>query len=164
MRRKTHNAHHIARLLLRQVVGAGRDSIVETHQHGGNTPRTEIFLSLHFTKRVFCLASTESSNGNPRCIPRRHLLSALGSHLKIEATLDDAKQVLPLWVFVSDNAAIEPSYRALHRLLHSGLVWRSGLYDIVKLHDNIRANAVLEGNGVLRSEEPARNVFVRLVK
>lgn len=46
---------------------------------------------LHLAERILILAARKPSDGNSRGISSHHLLTAELPHLKIEASLDDAK-------------------------------------------------------------------------
>ena len=55
---------------------------------------------------------------------------------------------------MASNAAIEPADGTVHSFAHACFIGRGGGDHIVKLHDDVGANGVLEGNGVLGCEEP----------
>lgn len=110
--------------------------------------------SVHTTVRLLGLATTQPSDGNPRRISPHHLLAALPPQVQVESTLDDAEEVLSFGLCMRRNAAVEPADRAVHGLCDARGVGRGGGDDVVELHDDVAADAVLERNGVFWSEKP----------
>lgn len=83
-----HHAHDISRLHLWQQLGA---------------------RPYNFAVFVLSLTTRETPDSNARCVPRYHLGSTVSTHVKIQATLNDTEQILPLRVLVGLYAAIEPA-------------------------------------------------------
>lgn len=133
----THHAHDISRLFLWQKLGACLYDLA-------------VF--------VLGLTTRETSNGYTWRVSCDHLGSALSAHVKVETALNDAEQVLAVGVLVGLYAAVKPANRALHGLLHAGMVGRSGGNDIVELHDDVGADRVLQRDGVLRREQHGRAI------
>ena len=54
---------------------------------------------------------------------------------------------------MGSDAAVEPADGAAHGCFHAAGVGRGGGDDVVELHDDVAADGVLEGDGVLGGEE-----------
>lgn len=117
------NSHDVSRLQVGQHLGTGLDHAA--------------VVRLRFS-------ATEPTDRDAGGISRQHSFAALSSHLKVKTTLDNAKQVLGLWILVRSNASVEPSNTALHRFAHAGFVWAGGDENIIELHHNIASDGVLQ--------------------
>lgn len=108
--------------------------------------------NVHFAEIGFGFASGEAADGDAGRVALGHFATAVPAHVEVEAALDDAEQVLSVRVLVGGDAPVEPSDAAFHGLLHARVIGRGGLDDIVELHDDVRADGVLQIDRVLRGE------------
>lgn len=72
--------------------------------------------------------------------------------------MNDTEEVLALGELVGGDAAVEPADGAVHCFFHAGVVGGRGGDYVVELHDYVRADGVLEGDGVFGREEPKLGV------
>lgn len=133
----TYHAHDISWLLFWKEASAGVDD---------------------FAVCVLLFTTRQASNGYAWSVSGDHFGGACPSQAQVEASLDDAEEVLRGGILVRLYAAVKPAYGALHGLLHAGQVGRGGCDDIVELHDDVGADGVLEGDGVLRREQHGRAI------
>jgi hypothetical protein len=77
--------------------------------------------------------------------------------------LDDAEEVLGRRVGMGGDAAVEPADGAGGGFLDAGVVGGGGGDYVVELHDDVRADGVLERDGMFWGEEPGGGCCVNLV-
>ena len=119
------NAHHIAWLLLWKQRSARVDDLAK--------------LLLRF-------AAAQPADRNARRVARDHRFAALAAQVEVEPALDDAEEVLGRGVGVAGDAAVEPADGAVHGFGHAREVGGGGLNYVVELHDDVAADAILEGH------------------
>lgn len=67
-------------------------------------------------------------------------VQARPAQLRIKAPLNDGEQVLPMWIFIGGDAAVQPAHGAMHGFLHPRPRHRATDH-VVQLHHDVRACA-----------------------
>ena len=125
------DAHQIARLLPRQIL----DAVID-----------------HLIHRFLGFTDGRTADRIPREIHLRQRFSAHLAQILILSTLDDAEQRLFLRTLMCIFSPLGPTQRSLHAVFHViiGAGIRSAL---IKAHDDIRADLVLNLNGFFRTQK-----------
>ncbi len=110
---------------------------------------------MHF---CFCLADREAADGNPGERQGGDELCRGGAEVRIHTALEDAEKSL-VRPGVGSQGSFCPAMGALHGDLRVGMV--VGIGTLVKGHDDIRAEVLLDLDGAFRCEAVARAVDVR---
>ena len=108
-------------------------------------------LLQHVVHDLLGLAHGQAADAEARQVQPGHLPGALDAQVAVERPLHDAEQCLVL-PGPGLHAALQPAQRAVHGVLGPGIVAGIGRA-LVKLHHDVRAQRLLDGDGFLGAYE-----------